>query len=148
LYRRLLGPAAPAIRGKHLLIAPHDVLHYVPFAALRGPDGRWLVESYVIATVPSASVLKYVGDKGAHASDRILAVGNPDVGAALALPYAEREVRAIGARFPSRTTVLTRAEATESRAKELGAHVGVLHFAVHGELSETDPMSSALLLAP
>jgi len=148
LHERLLGPGRSAIAGERLVIAPHDVLHYLPFAALRSSGGRWLVEDFALSTVPSASVLKFLGDKGARASDRIAAFGNPDLGPALALRYAEREARAVAERFPATTTVLTRADATEARAKRLGEQVGVLHFAVHGELSEGDPMGSALLLVP
>ena len=149
MYRRLLGPAGNAIRShRRLVIVPHDVLHYLPFGALRTPAGKWLVEAHALATAPSASVLKFLADKGAHASDRILAIGNPDLGPALALRYAEREVRAVGERYPTTSTVLTQADASESHVKQLAGQSGLLHFAVHGELDEKDPMASALLLAP
>jgi len=101
-----------------------------------------------LSTVPSASVLKFLVDKGGQASDRVLAVGNPDLGAALALRYAEREVQAIGETYPSTTTVLTRVDASESQVKRQAEKAGLLHFAVHGDLSEADPMASALLLVP
>jgi CHAT domain-containing protein len=148
LYRKLLAPAHLAIRGRRLVIVPHDVLHYLPFGALRTPAGKWLIEVHALATVPSASVLKFLADKGTHASDRILAVGNPDLGPALALRYAEREVRIVGEHYPATSTVLTQADASESRVKQLAGGAGLLHFAVHGELDPTDPMASALLLAP
>ena len=148
LHQKLVVPAQTAIRGTRLLIVPHDVLHYLPFGALRTPDGKWLVDAYGLSTVPSASVLKFLAGKGAQSSDRVLAVGNPDIGPALALRYAEREVRAIGDHFKAAATVLTRADATESQVKQLGPQAGVLHFAVHGELNEKDPMASALLLKP
>ena len=41
-----------------------------------------------------------------------------------------------------------REHATEAVAKTLGGHARVLHFATHGELSEQDPLRSALLLMP
>jgi CHAT domain-containing protein len=148
LYDTLVGPAQGAIKGSRLLIVPHDVLHYLPFGALRTGNGKWLVEAYGLATVPSASVLKFLTGKGTSSNDRVLAVGNPDLGPALALRYAEREVRAIGDKFRAAATVLIRADATEKQAKELGPQAGVLHFAVHGEMNEKDPMSSALLLGP
>jgi CHAT domain-containing protein len=148
LYGTILSPAQSAIKTSRLLIVPHDVLHYLPFGALRTGNGKWLVEAYGLATVPSASVLKFLAGKGASANDRVLAVGNPDLGPALALRYAEREARAIGDKFKTAATVLTRADATEHRAKQLSPQAGVLHFAVHGELNEKDPMSSALLLVP
>ena len=148
LYRRLFEPARDEIRGDRLLVVPHGVLHYVPFAALRSPDGRWLAEDFALSTLPSASVLRYLGDKGTGVSDRALVVGNPDLGAGLALRWAEREARIIGQREPEVTTVLTRGDATETRVKTLIEGAGLIHFATHGELSETDPLSSALLLVP
>lgn len=148
LHRTLVGPAQAALAGKRLLVVPHDVLHYLPFGALRTPQGRWFVEDHAIATVPSASVLKFLVDKGTQRNDRVLAVGNPELGPALALRYAEYEVRAIRDRYPSSTTLLTQAGASEHRVKrEVGA-AGLIHFAVHGELNEEDPMASALLLVP
>src|SRR5262249_17781564 len=146
IYQKVLGPVRPLILGKRLVIVPHDVLHYLPFAALRTPAGKWLIEEHTFSMVPSASVLKFLVDKGARSSDHVLAVGNPDLGPAPALRYAEREVRAIGEKFPSTTTVLTRVDASESRVKHEAGQAGLLHFAVHAELNETDPMASALLL--
>jgi len=148
LHAILVSPAGAALAGKRLIVVPHDVLHYLPFGALRGADGRWLVEDHAIATVPSASVLKFLADKGANTSDRVLAFGNPDLGPGLALRFAEHEVRALGRRAPATTTVLTGGAATESRFKRDGGGAGLLHFAVHGELNEEDPMASALLLVP
>jgi CHAT domain-containing protein len=147
LYDRLLLAAHGQIKNDRLLIVPHDALHYLPFAALRSPESRWLLEQYTLATLPSASVLKYLRGKGQGASERVLALGNPDLGPALALRYAEREARQVGERFPE-ATVLVRAEATETKAKRLSPEMGLLHFATHGELSEQDPLSSALLLVP
>ena len=147
LYDRLLAAARPHLRGDRLLIIPHDVLHYLPFGALRTPEGHWLIEDYTVATLPSASVLKYLQGKGAEAGTRALAVGNPDLGPALALRYAEREARLVGQRFAG-ATVLVRQEATEAKAKALSGAAGWLHFATHGELNEKDPLASALLLVP
>jgi len=147
LHERLVAPARPHIRHDRVLIVPHDVLHYLPFAALRTPEGRWLVEDYTLATVPSASVLKYLGAKGKDASARALVVGNPDVGPGLNLPWAEREAQAVGEQYPG-ATVLLRRDATESAAKALSGTAGLLHFAMHGVLNERDPLSSALLLTP
>ena len=41
---------------RNVIIVPHGPLHYLPFTALRNPEGRWLVEDLAIVTVPSASV--------------------------------------------------------------------------------------------
>jgi CHAT domain-containing protein len=147
LYRRLLAPARGEIRGDRVVIVPHAILHYLPFAALRSPAGRWLVEDFALSTLPSASVLRYLVDKGADAPSRALVVGNPDLGAGLALPWAEREARMVG-QHERGATVLLGADATEGQVKTLLGTVGLVHLATHGELSESDPLSSAILLTP
>jgi CHAT domain-containing protein len=147
LHQRLLAPARGEIRGDRIVIVPHAILHYLPFAALRSPAGRWLVEDFALSTLPSASVLRYLVDKGADAPARALVVGNPDLGAGLALPWAEREARMVG-QHEREATVLVRADATEGQVKALLGTVGLVHLATHGELSESDPLSSAILLAP
>jgi tetratricopeptide (TPR) repeat protein len=62
LGERLIQPARAGIHGDRLLIVPHDVLHYLPFGALRSSEGRWLVEEYAVATLPSASVLRFFSE--------------------------------------------------------------------------------------
>jgi CHAT domain-containing protein len=147
LYERLVEPARSEVRGDRLLIVPHGVLHYLPFSALRSPAGRWLIEDAGLDTLPSASVLRYLAQKGAGAPDRALVVGNPDVGAGLALRWAEREARMVGQQERG-ATVLLRADATEAQVKKLLETAGLVHFATHAEFSESDPLASALLLAP
>jgi CHAT domain-containing protein len=147
LHRRLLGPVRADIHGTRLLIVPHGVLHYLPFAALRSPDGHWVIEDFAMSTLPSASVLRYLEAKGTGAPPRALVVGNPDLGAALALPWAEREARMVGERERD-ATVLVRGDATEAQAKKLLLHAGLVHLATHGELNESDPLGSALLMVP
>jgi len=147
LHERLLGRARESLRGDRLVIVPHGVLHYLPFGALRSPAGRWLVEDFTLATLPSASVLRFLADKGTAAAPGGLVVGNPDLGPTLALPWADREARAVGEREHD-TTVLTRGDATESRVKKLVGTAGLVHFATHGDLRPSDPLSSAVLLVP
>jgi CHAT domain-containing protein len=147
LYRRLIEPVLADFQGQRLVIVPHGALHYLPFAALRSPGRRWLVQDFALSTLPSASVLRYLTDKGAGAPAGTLVMGNPDLGAELALPWAEREARMVGQQEKG-STVLVRADATESQAKKLLEAVGIVHFATHGDLSEADPLSSAVLLVP
>ncbi len=147
LHDQLLAPARPHLAGDRLLLVPHDVLHYLPWAALRTPADKWLIEEVTLSTLPSASVLQFLGDKGVGTGAQTLAVGNPDVGPALNLRYAEREARAVGARYPG-ATVLVRQDATETKVKALSGTAGLLHLATHGELDEKDPLASALLLVP
>jgi CHAT domain-containing protein len=143
----LIRRARQYIRTERVLVVPHDVLHYLPFAALRSPEGHWLVEDYALATLPSASVLRFLGEKREGAARGVLAVGNPELGSGAGLRFAEREARVVAARYPG-ATVLVGEAATESAAKKLSGEAGLIHFASHGELNEADPLRSALLLTP
>src|SRR5438445_10899593 len=145
LHQRLVAPLRAHVRGEGVMIVPHDVLHYLPFAALRSPEGRWLVEDWRLSTVPSASVLKYLPSKGTAASGPAVALGNPELGPELAVRLAEREVRAVADALPG-ARVYVRGQATEHEAKALAPTASVLHFATHAVLDEKDPLASALLL--
>jgi hypothetical protein len=67
LYEALIAPLKPYLPSPdagegtlpHLAIVPHDVLHYLPFAALT--DGaRYLVDDYTLSYLPNASVLQFI----------------------------------------------------------------------------------------
>ena len=147
LYRLLIEPALRHIRGKELIIVPHDTLHYVPFHALLSPQGRYLVESYPINYLSSASLLQFTALKRKAQGERVLAFGNPDLGdPAMNLRFAEREAKEIQALYPQSTLLLKR-DATEDKAKGLSPQNDIIHFATHAELSEDDPLASAILLA-
>jgi CHAT domain-containing protein len=146
LYRALLEPALPYIRGKELLIIPHDAMHYLPFQALISPQGKYLIQDYAVRYLSSASLMQFTREKKRASRDRVLALGNPDLGdPAFALRFAEREVNEVTTVFP-KSAVYVRAEATKRRAVSLGPNYDILHFAVHGELKEDDPLGSGLLL--
>lgn len=146
LHVTVFQDVAQKLRARRVIIVPHDVLHYLPFAALRTPEARWLVEEYTLTTVPSASVLKYLRGKGENPPARALVVGNPSAGSAAALPFAELEARMVREHFAD-GTLLVRDDATKESVKTLSTGAGVIHFATHGLLREGDPLSSALVLA-
>ncbi|HYA28865.1 MAG TPA: CHAT domain-containing tetratricopeptide repeat protein [Acidobacteriota bacterium] len=147
LYRLLIEPARPSIHGKELLIVPHDVLHYVPFQALVGPAGRYLIEDYPIEYLSSASLMQFTKGKKKNSRVSALALGNPDLGdAAFNLRFAEREAKEVAQAYP-KSSILVRGQATKVKAVSLSPDNDVLHFAVHAEFNQEDPMSSALLLA-
>jgi len=148
LYQELLQKALAHVRGKELIIVPHDVLHYVPFQALISDDGKYLIENYTISYLSSASLLKFTTAKRrAKKGKKVLAMGNPDVGdPRMSLPHAEKEVAGLS-KWYAEPTVLLRGEALEGQGKRLSPRHDILHFATHAELREEDPMTSALLLA-
>ncbi|MDO8446274.1 MAG: CHAT domain-containing protein [Deltaproteobacteria bacterium] len=151
LYNLLVKPVEQLIDGtKYIGIIPHDVLHYLSFSSLF--DGKqYLIEAHPIFYSPSASVLKMIVDRNVGATgrmpiQRLLVVGNPDLGdAAYDLPFAEREAGSIGREYEG-SELLLRKEATETRVKEdIGKFNGV-HFASHGVYDSATPLFSTLKL--
>lgn len=147
LYAVLIAPVAEDLAIDRMIISPDGILFYLPFAALQ-QDGRYLAARYSLAITPSAGVLGYALAKRRADTGPMLALGNPDLGdPAMDLPQAENEARTVAALFPG-SSVLVRGAATESMVRARAGDYAVLHLATHGEFSGTDPLYSALRLAP
>jgi CHAT domain-containing protein len=149
LYRLLIEPALPHVRGKELLIVPHDVLHYLPFQALLSSQSKYLIQDFPVYYLSSASLMQFTKEKRrtSRADDKALVMGNPSLGdEAYDLRFAEREAREVARAYPQ-SAVYLKAEATKAKTISLSPNYQILHFAVHGELKEDDPLGSALLLA-
>src|SRR5262249_424317 len=97
-----------------------------------------------------------------EASLTLLALGNPAIGQdtlereALTLrggklgplPTAEQEVKALGQLYgAAHSKIYIGSEACEDSVKTEAGQAGVLHFATHGVLNDTEPMYSHLVLA-
>jgi CHAT domain-containing protein len=147
LYKLLIQPALAHIRGKELVIVPHDVLHYLPFQALLGSDSRYLIEKYPIYYLSSASLMQFTQEKRRAMGEKVLAFGNPDLDdPQMALQFAEIEAGEIKKLYPQ-STVFLKKDATEEKAKSLSPQNDIVHFASHAELNEDDPLASAIRLA-
>lgn len=148
LYARLFKPLEAHIRHKNLTIVPHDALHYLPFAALNtGKD--YLLDSYSIRMLPSASVMKYLKKNGAaKKTTTALVLGNPDLGdPTLDLPHAGKEATAVGGMIKG-SKVFLRKQATKAEVKKYGGSAQYIHFASHGIFKPEQPLESGLALAP
>lgn len=146
LYARLLAPLSLRA-GEALIVVPHDVLHYVPFHALRGP-ARWVVEERALSFAPSATAAAHLLGRPARPREHLLALGNPDLGSArLALPAAQREVQSLQALFPGAETHLGKA-ATKARLLSRAPGSELIHIAAHADVDEVDPLYSTIRLAP
>lgn len=149
LYKELVpDKILSTSQGKtKLIIVPHDMLHYMPFQALRADDGQYLIEKKLISYLSSASLLQFINKRNNKDLDDILAFGNPDLNNPLFnLAFAEREVNNIGSYFKN-AEIYTGKEATKKRALEESPKYHILHFATHGELNESQPLESSLRLA-
>jgi len=150
----LVAPVAGYLENiKHLVIIPHRILHYLPFAALMDKEGKYLIEKYTLSLAPSATVLNVCFEKGAKYQAEtpwersILALGNPDLGNPdLSLPFARKEIESIALTYPHLTSYLEK-EATETTFREKCHHANIILFSCHGEFDAANPLFSALLLA-
>lgn len=155
LYDHLIAPIAPMVQSAgQLVIVPHGVLHYLPFAALQKPDSTYLIDDHALALAPSATVFGFCYRKGQTILDearedlRILALGNPDVGnPRYDLPFAEKEIESLQFTFGDIESY-TRRDATEKSLTAGASRANLLHLSCHGVYDERNPLFSALLLAP
>jgi CHAT domain-containing protein/Tfp pilus assembly protein PilF len=166
LHDLLLEPARAQIEGRsQLIIVPDDVLWDLPFQALRGARGRYLLQDHAISYAPSLTALREMVGRRRPAQGRgtVLALGNPALHSETAerihsvhrdavlapLPHAEREVKELAQLYgKERSHVYVGAAADEARAKAESGGSRVLHFATHGILNEASPMYSQLVLSP
>lgn len=147
LYEILIKPVEKEIAGKmHLVVVPHGMLHYLPFQALRSPEGKYLIDSYTVSYLPSASVLKYARDKNGGNHANLFAVANP-VTDLSPLPAAEVEAREVSALF-AKKEVLLGPSATKTTFKKEAPEYDLLLFSTHGEMIESDPLKSNLRFTP
>ena len=149
LYRDLIAPLEEAgvlDDARSLIIAPHAELHYLPFQALLrpGPAGEtFLVESFDVAYIPSASVLLQVARRSRNSSRRGLLALAPEP---TRLSHSREEVERIS-RGQRPAQVLVGSEATEDRFKELAPGRAILHLATFAELNSRNPLFSYVRLS-
>jgi CHAT domain-containing protein/tetratricopeptide (TPR) repeat protein len=165
----LIAPLKDKLITPVVGIAPHDMLHYLPFAALLssdspGPDRngsqreRYLSEDHALFTLPSASVLPYVTGRGEIASPLpdaadargtaiapALVIAQPRAEGLPPLRFAEQEARAIAALYGVQPLVGD--AATEVAFRSQAPDSRLIHIAAHGQLNTKSPLFSRLFLA-
>jgi len=147
LYKRLFEPLEGSLNKKNLIIVSHGALHYLPMNALHDGNG-YIIDRYSIRMMPSASAMKYLGEKKTARREGILVFGNPDLGdPKYDLEYAQKEATEVASIRP-KSKVFVRKEATEETLRKYCEDFSYLHFATHGQFNPDAPLKSALLLAP
>jgi CHAT domain-containing protein/Tfp pilus assembly protein PilF len=148
-FDALIAPLAEHLRGAStVVLVPHGVLHYVPFAALRNREsGRYLVQDYTLVYAPSASALRFLHAKESPVQHRAFVLGNPTTPIALpALPGAAAEAASVAQMYG--TTAHTGDDARESLLYHLGGKFDLVHIAAHGLYDGDNPLFSRIALAP
>lgn len=150
LYDELLAPVAAEIAKAFTLVIVPDVgLHDLPFAFLRRPGGRFVLEDHAVAFAPNLSLLhRAAGPRGDGTAPSTALVVQPSTGSdSSALPGAAREAREIAGMYPGARTLLG-VEATKSQMGALAGSFDVIHFAGHARSNSRYPQLSHLVLAP
>ena len=165
LYQLLITPIAdllPVDPNERVILIPQESLFLVPFSALQGSQGQYLIQQHTLLTAPAIQVLEITRSMkrpGSHLFDAALIVGNPTMpkltnGSQLpALPGAEKEARAIAQLL--HTPALIGAAATKTQVTQKLSQATLVHLATHGLLEYgTEPLlqglgvPGAIVLAP
>jgi CHAT domain-containing protein len=124
------------------IIAPYGPLHYIPFAALKSPEG-FLIERIAITIVPSASVWLRLqaGTRGDIRS--MYALGAPVLGKHSGQPllkYASEELAMIESKVKNNLNVLLHVgkDATPENFVHHAAGKDIVHMATHGYMPEVN----------
>jgi CHAT domain-containing protein len=161
LHDTLVAPITDRVRSAagdqntpRVLVVPWGPLHRLPFEALRHGN-RYLLETWDLSYLPSATVLKYLPRAGADAASSLSLVafvdpdtdyngdGRPDYPG---LPFAQVEVDRIVPYF-GKHDLLQGGNAIEEKCVRLVRGGQVVHFACHGEFFPSRPMDSTLYLS-
>ncbi|HLW78275.1 MAG TPA: CHAT domain-containing tetratricopeptide repeat protein, partial [Terriglobia bacterium] len=149
LHALLIAPIEQAgwLKGvTRLYVVPHEVLYYLPFAALPRSNGdglRLVVQDYVVSYLPAASAVVY-GQPAKDPPGSLFALAP----ARSHLQYAPQEARAVGAFFTEQSLVLTGGGATESAFKRQAGRYRIIHLATHGFFDKVNPIFSGVELEP
>ncbi len=140
LYRLLIEPVRPLLKARHLIIAPHGVLHHLPFHALRS-NGRFLLDDFSISYTPSASVYSLCCGRKSSFQEESLVMGIPDT----ETPSIEAEARTAATALPHARLFLG-PDATETALRRHGPSSRFIHIATHGLFRGDNPMFSSIRL--
>ena len=151
LHESLVTPVERAglLTGvRRLVVVPHSVLTYLPFAALGDPrSGVTLVERYSILNLPSAAALAALRSAGRAPPRRMgneTAIGLAPFPATL--PGTAIEMRELR-RSRAGVRAITGAAATEVQLRRALSSSDIVHVATHGLMNVRNPMFSRIELA-
>lgn len=144
LHGWLIAPILQRIKTSQVIIVPHGILHYVPFAALT--DGhRYFGDDHTIHHLPSASVLPSLRRRTGGEGRRILSLSQSQASGLSSLRYVDEEASSVARLYNVRSLLTGRA--TRAEFLKRASHYDMLHIAAHAELNQTSPLFSRIHLA-
>ena len=142
-FSKLLAPLMDEVHHEQLIVVPHGILHYVPFAALQNPEtGQYLLETHTVSYVPSVGLLAILAEKKSPFSGRALVMGYPGSD----LKFVPEEVTGIADLLGVKPFL--REEASEDRVFAAAGKIDLLHLAAHGRYVPRAPRFSHIALHP
>jgi len=145
-----------------LVIAPHGLLHYLPFTALLCEDGQPVLEHAQVSYAPTLRTWEALQarrrplDQAGGAGPALVCGLGAFRGRATDLPHAEREAREIadllgGRSTPPATLLLGESASTarlsDWRDTDVLARFDIIHLATHATFDPQAPLHSRILLA-
>ena len=140
LHGWLIESVASHLDSSRLRIAPHGMLHYLPFAALYDGE-RYLNDQYQLSTIPSGSVLQFLPEAAQGVPNNAFVIANEGYPP---LKYAESEAKAVAELYQSSSAIGEKA--TIAAFQDAADKAGMIHFAGHAGLDRRTPAASGLLL--
>lgn len=141
LYEDVMAPVCPHLKAPHLLIVPHDVLHYVPFHALF--DGsQYLIDRFAVSYAPSAGIYSACHHKPSKRSGPSLILGVHDS----RTPFIPQEVASVAAEVAEPQLYLDD-QASAAVLRERGPASRLIHIATHGYFRQDNPLFSGIRLS-
>jgi CHAT domain-containing protein len=154
LYSSLIAPLNMSDNVREVIVVPDGPLRLVPFASLRDPFGRYLIERWAIAVSNSlelgANALASTRERSNRPEATALVVGNPRFDRERSpelrpLVFAEGEAANVARLYP-RSRVLLGTAATKRAVLSSLPSADVFHFAGHAIANDEFPELSRLLL--
>jgi CHAT domain-containing protein len=140
LYRLLIEPIRTLLHADHLVIAPHGILHNLPFHALFEGQ-QYLIDEFTISYAPSASIYAACQASPRREDNSSLLLGIEDE----AVPFVKDEIEAVAQYLPNPTTLLG-SSATSKALRVQGEHSRYIHIASHGYFRQDNPLFSGIRL--
>jgi CHAT domain-containing protein/Tfp pilus assembly protein PilF len=140
----LIAPIRQYIKTAEVIIVPHGILHYVPFAALTDGD-HYFGDDHAIYYLPSASTLPSLRRRISRRGKRVLTISQSQAPGFTTLRYADEEARSVAKLYHTRP--LATGRATRAEFLKRASAYNVLHIAAHAELNSTSPLFSRILLS-
>jgi len=152
LYDLLIAPLRDRLApDRVLVIAPDDTTYGIPFAALREPGGRFLIEETAIALAPAGAAISADSQFLDPRRAKIAIIADPAFSPALfprleRLPAARDDAKTLTSGFAQATSLV--AERATLRAFAAAAQDSdAVHIAAHAFSSSRDASLSLIALA-